>query len=208
MALSIDDILEITFRGSLFGQTILNVTHYVVNVTGAGNTLDQLQEIATDIGNDTVTSPILIDWRPAVTNQFTFDEVRVQRVYPARTIYMRSLPNVQGQYVGTCPSANIAASIQKRGVNSGRTSNGRIQIAGVPREGMVDGEIDIAGYGVLLAQLRDKLALGQTTTLTPITIVPVIFNPNLPNPKYQLISSWLVQTTLRTMHRRTLRLGI
>jgi len=207
MALAIDDILEISFRGTLFGQRILNILHYVVNVTGAGNTIDQLDEIATDFGTNGISTPIIGAWSAAVTAAYNLDEIRVQRIYPTRTIYMRNLPDQGGTYAGTCPSANIAVSIQKRGTVVGRTSNGRVQIAGIPREGMQNGEIDVGGYGPLIGTLRDKLAANQTTSVTPLTIIPCIFNPNAANPKYQIIQSWLVQLTLRTMHRRTLLVG-
>jgi len=207
MALNVDDVLQVSIRGTLFGQRILNIFHYVVSVTGAGNTLDQLQEIATDLGADTTSNGFIALWQAAVTANYSLDEIRVQRIYPARTIYQRSLPNVNGLHAGVCPSANIAVSIQKRGSLSGRTSQGRMQLAGIGSNGMLAGELDLGVYGVVLADLRDALAANQTTTTTPITIIPVIYNPAGPNPKYQLIQSWLINTSLRTMHRRTLFLG-
>ena len=206
-ALAIGDVIEVSFRGTLFGQRILNILHYVVSVTGAGQDNFQLEEIAQDMATSAISNPIIPAWLASVGAEYTMDEVRAQRVYPTRTIYQRSLVDLAGTHADPCLTANIAVSIQKRGLVSGRTGNGRMQLGGIPRSGMVDGSIDVAGYGALVSSLRNALALNQTTSVTPVTIQPCIFNPLAAAPKYQLISSWLVQTTLRTMHRRTLLVG-
>jgi len=207
MALAINDVIEVSFRGTLFGQRILNILHYAVTVVNAMPTLDQLQLIADELNTGAISAPLIPTWMDAVAPQYNLDEIRVQRVYPTRTIYQRSLPDTPGVYAGTCLTANIAVSIQKRGVTSGRQGNGRMQLAGIPREGMDGGSIDVGGYGPLLSAFRNQLLQNESTSGGEVTLQPCIFNPTGPAPHYQFIASWLVQTTLRTMHRRTLLVG-
>lgn len=207
MALAVDDVIQVSLRGTLFGQRILNILHYAVNIASGGGTQLQLDDIAVSIGADTGSVPIAGDMLATLSNAYKLDEVRAQRIHPIRTPYSQSLPGVAGGLAGQPNTANIALSITKRGLNAGRTGIGRVQIAGLPAAAWIGGSLDVATFGAAITTMKNTFASSYNPAVFAITLVPVIFNPGGAAPHYQVVNSWVTQETARTMHRRTLFLG-
>jgi len=207
MALATGDVIQVSLRGTLYGQRILNILHYVITVPHTGSDIDQLKDIATSIAADTGSQQIAATLLALVTADYKLDDVRAQRVYPTRSVYQQTANGNVGTDVGNARSVNSALSITKQGDRAGRKGIGRIQIAGISSNDMVSGLWDVTGLAGQLGDFINCVKASYTTAATPITMAPVIFNPTGPVDFYSPILAWTVQEEIRTMHRRTVRLG-
>lgn len=207
MALAINDVIQVSIRQTLFDQRILNILHYLVTVPHTGSSGDQLTDIAVSIANDTGSQPIVGSMLALFGPEAMIDDIRAQTVWPARSIYYQAAVGQAGTNVGAVRTANLAMSLAKRTETPGRRGIGRIQLAGVGDGYIVAGKWDLGGIGAEVLALRNALKGSYTTATTPITLVPVIFNPGAVGDKWSLITNFDFEDTVRTMHRRTLRLG-
>jgi len=207
MALAQFDVIQVSIRSTLFDQRILNILHYIVNVAHTGSTGDQLKDIATSIANDTGSQPIISTLIALFSPELLIDDVRAQRVYPARTIYYQTDVSQAGTNIAGCKTSNVAMSLTKRSETPGRKGIGRIQLAGIGDGYMVAGKWDLGGIGAEVLAVRNALVGSYTTAATPITLVPVIFNPTGAPDHYSVVTNVDFEDTVRTMHRRTVRLG-
>lgn len=207
MSLQVGDILAVSFRASLFEQRIINVLHYKLESTAStGSSEADLQRWAdTMAGQAAVANTPTNSLLSLACPEYNLDEVRVQRVYPARTIYAQAFINQPGTHAGNCVSPNQAFSILKRGNVPGRFAVGRVQIAGIPSNSILNGEVTV-GYQLDLANFKAGFAATLNTIGPNMSMKPVIFNP-VHVPHSTDIFEWVEQLTVRTMHRRTVRVG-
>lgn len=207
MPLALNDVIQVTYRGTLFGQRILNILHYSVSVVGTGTEYDQLSiftsNLVTGGGSVDLTLPFLACMAP----EYFLEEIRAQRVYPTRTVFAFTLAGAFGQYATGTETTNIAASIEKRTLTAGRMGIGRIQLAGIPTAAMNNGEVSAAYKGTEMLNLANTMIQSITTTGPVVTFVPCLYNPTAPVNKFSPLFSCIPMDTLRTMHRRTLRVG-
>ena len=210
MPLALNDIIQVSVRGLLFGQRILTVLHYRVS-TAAGVTSAeaQLGEFSEDFANNLGGVTVLFDMRAAVGGQYVFKEVRAQRVYPTRTVYRSTLIDVTGTHVDDATTANIAASITKQTARPGRMGVGRIQLAGIPQTMIVAGALNPDYMAGELTTLGEAIVDDAYTSPTEGWVAtPCLFNPAFDGAqKWADLLTFTVNDSLRTMHRRTLRLG-
>lgn len=208
MALLTNDVISVTLRGDLFGQTILTVLHYVVAVPVSGGTVfGDLADLAHTIGAALDAGTLKTFYLAAAGPQYTLQRVRAQRVAPTRSVYVDDVVGEVGTHADACKTVNIAASLLKRTGTPGRMGIGRVQFAPVPATKLVAGDIDSGYVGGELDDLAGALALNITTSARQFTVSPCIYNPTAATPFFSIITSWVVQSAARTMHRRTLRLG-
>lgn len=207
MSLAVDDVVEVSFRGTLYGQRILTVLHYAVVTATAGSTIDQLQTIAASLNASTGSQDPVGKMLALQSNDYTLDAIRTQVVSPQRSIYVQVANGNSGLVGDIAATPNIALSITKRGFEGGRKSIGRLQLAGVPSINISQGKWDVVGLAGALGDFVTALKNSFTPAGLAVTITPVIFNPTAPAPHYQAIWSWTVNDEVRTMHRRTLFLG-
>ncbi|HWI70242.1 MAG TPA: hypothetical protein VNS88_18065 [Nitrospiraceae bacterium] len=208
MGLAVNDVLAVSIRGSLFSQRIITVLHYAVNVAATGTVEDNLLQIATDwTGGTGSRAGILSHMLDCQGVEYNCDEVRVQRVYPTRSIYMTHKANDPGAHADPCTTSNIAASLVKRTSTPGRKGVGRVQLAGIPQTAYADGLIDPVYAGLKLTPWCNDLISSYSTSGPVLTLVPVLYNPTAAPPRYSLIIQIFPEDTVRTMHRRTLRVG-
>jgi len=206
MALQIGDIMLVTFRGKIFDQRMLTILHYrVIQGTASGNVFADTQAWADWFANLTAAGELVTVYLATCAPEYSLEEIRVQRISPARNPYAISVVNLVGTNANAARTSNLAASITKRGVVAGRWANGRVQMPGLPADNVVDGEIAI-GAQIDYQTLATKLAADQNYVGITQQLRPVIYNPGRV-PNYTEIATWTVQTSARTMHRRTLRLG-
>jgi hypothetical protein len=207
MALALGDVIQVSLRGTLYGQRILNVLHYSVAVAGSGTDFDQIDILTSNLVTGGGSVDPLVPFLNAIAPQYQLEEVRAQRVYPTRTIYAYTIDGRFGTYATGTETTNIAASLEKRTLTPGRMGIGRIQIAGVPTAAMDNGECSAAYKATELTDLAQALLLSITTSGPVVTYTPCLFNPTSPGAKFSPLFSIVVKDTLRTMRRRTVRLG-
>jgi hypothetical protein len=207
MALSLNDVIQVSYRGSLFGQRILNIFHYVVAVAGAGTDFDQLDNLSSNIALGAGSTDMKSIFLAALAPEYTLEQIRVQRVYPTRSIYAYTTDGTSGTYATGCETSNVSVSLEKRTLRAGRMGIGRTQLAGIPTAAMNNGEVTAGYMTTELIGLATAMLWTITTTGPVVTYAPCLFNPLAVGDKFATLLSVIPQTSLRVMRRRTLRVG-
>lgn len=206
MALTAGDILQVSLRGTLFEQRMLTVLHYrVITGSASGTVYGDVLSWAQYFGGLTGVGELLTVYLATCCPEYLLEDVRVQRVAPDRSAYAVEAVNLFGSNANACRTANISASITKRGNGGGRWATGRVQMPGLPSDNVLDGNITV-GALIDYSTLANSFSGNHTNAGITQSVQPVIFNPGR-TPNYVEILNWLPQNTARTMHRRTLRLG-
>jgi hypothetical protein len=142
----------------------------------------------------------------AVCPQMVMREERAQVVYPGRQYYHSNGVNIAGTFAGTCVTANVAGVIVKRPSHAGRGRTGAVHLAGMDATTMSAGTIgllQLAAMNTLATQLRVIQAPGGVLG----SFEPVIWSRRLPGTPSAIVTTF-IDPEVRTMHRRTLGLGI
>lgn len=209
MALQVGDILLVQCVGQLHDQTIINTAHYVVGVASStGSTNDQVYHLANVLGNGLGGNKFKENLLKAACPQYILEKVTAQRIYPTRTYAAEYPVGEPGLLELECTLSNIAVSISRRSDSATRDGQGRWQFAGVPASKYDSGMVQLGYRTGELATFANELMLPVQGTLYAVNWRPCLYTPkNLPD-RYRVISSVIVQDTVRTMHRRTVRVGI
>lgn len=210
MSLQVGDILLMNCVGQLLDQTIINTSHYVCNTAGpSGPTDEQVLHLANVVGNGLGGNVFKDKLLAAVTPEYTLQQVTAQRIWPTRTYMQTYEVGAPGTMApGVCTSANYAVSITRRSDSATRDGQGRWQLAGAPASRMNAGLWNLLYREGEVLDFANQLKTNVNGTTFPITWVPCLYTPgNLPS-RYRIIVAVNVHDTIRTMHRRTLRVGI
>lgn len=205
MAIVINDVIRVTYWQRLFSQRVLTVLHMrCTTAPGAGtddftalNNLSQVLAAPTD--------PLMSKWRALVAPDLLFDEVRSQKVYPSRSVYGSSAMGYTGTFAGTANTANIAASIEKRSSVPGRRGIGRVQMAGVPTVALVSGSFTSA-YLTAVRTAWLEMLIAVASPVDGAVYQTCLWGGLQTGPSTDLIDVQ-AKDTVRTMHRRTVRVG-
>lgn len=203
--LSMGSICEVSLRSTLQAQRILNFQHYVVqNSLTTENGAEVLVELLLAIKND--PTGWYTQLKLSSANGISFDELRAQIVWFTRRAYESIQLGEEGSVFQDSMPANVAVSISRNGYISGRGKQGRLQVAGVPRTFIAGGKLTAGGLASYAA-VGTGLLKSYTTPTDGIIFNPVVWSarkPTEPEP----IWKYTVRDTTRTMHRRTVGLGI
>lgn len=207
MGLPVNAIIEATFQGRLFNQTILNIFHYRVALEST--IVDPIAEVTDFLGSFNDPGPtgfrkLFMDCMP---NNYTLVAARAQAIRPIR---YRAVLNTPAGVVGerdATETANLAAVLTSQSNRSGRREIGGKHF---PTGSATD--IDA---GVLTNDLKAVLTIFRNKWLTQIVTVggggvyqPVILHPGTVAPQFSDITAVAIQDTVRVMRRRTVGLGI
>jgi len=207
MAYAVGDIIEITFRQSMFTQIILNVLHYrVVSSTSSGSDVGDNQSTSDHFASLTGAGQLIGDWSSSLGTTWEMDDVKAQKIAPVRSAYTTSTVAVLGQSPSRTEITNSAVVVSKRGTSGTRRAQGSIHFAGWPEQFITDGEWE-APVQTWWTALEPLLSANQIVAAIPATLQPVIFNPGA-TPNWQTIAVWTLQPETRVMRRRTVRVGI
>jgi len=212
MPMATGDVVLLTYWTRLAAQQLLITLHYRYTTPGApANTVDeQLEDVAEEMANVGLGVNTIVAALRAVTPvNVTFERVTAQRVKPLRSVYASAQMDSLGQFADAALTANICASVTKRTIVPGRTGVGHCQWPPMPGAAMSDGLVD-PGFrtGVLqdwAEQLKVPIVI-QGGTAEEFALEPCL--PAATTGQPFAISSTIAQPTVRTMHRRTVGLGI
>lgn len=205
MGLSVGDVVALTYEGTYDGQQIRYVLHYRVSTAGSSTTpeldLDAMSANFSNPTSNTLTGML----RANHVNAFNFDAVVAQRVFPTRTIAMRTLSSFPGTIGQPGLPANVAAVITKRTLTPGRRGLGSIHLSGQDAGAVTNSEWTSL---VNLTSLADQLLLTRTIPAVTMSVEPGLFNPTILPQAFSRLFDCPVQPTVRVMRRRTVRVGI
>lgn len=206
MALPPNAIIEVSYRGKLLGQQVINTFHYRV-ATPSGNPsvsgeMEQLIPRFTSLGPlDNLTA-----YRGACTESYQIEQCVLQPIFPTRFRRLVATLTTQG-VVDPTEVSNVQAAITFVTAKAGRSQIGGVRIPSSP-------QLAIAGswQGPYVNSLG---ACGQAFSETVAAVAgggfytPVIYHRGAnANPKFDDIEDYIVQRTTRVIRRRTVGVGI
>jgi len=206
--LAVNDLIQITYYNTLMSQQILTVLHARVKVvpTGGLTAEAQLDDLVNKI-SDKANFNFLDRYTKATATNMFFDRVTAQKIKPTRTIYASAEISEIGALTPVSGTANIAISIEKRSLNVSRSGIGRMQLCGFPADKILGGRVDPDFIAAELDDLKDSLA----GSFTGGPLYAGTYQWCLPaggaDDTYDVFDC-VVKDTARTMHRRTVGLGI
>lgn len=205
MPLNVNDVVRVVYAQELFSQRLYTVLNYRVDVPAAPGTTEAEEMAAlADRMADQALAP-LVNWLPVVGDELLFSHVRAQKVAPVRGVYQQALIVAEGSHVDPCTTANVAASITKRTLTPGRTGVGRVQLGGIPQTAYTEGTLDPA-YLSLLEDFKDDLINFVSVPANGSAYRLCVWNGQIATEDIDVFEL-TVQHEVRTMHRRTVRLG-
>lgn len=140
-----------------------------------------------------------------MTADATVWSVYSQVVYPVRGPLVEKFVNRPGTAAGVAAPQNVTLSLTKKVDAAGRGYNGRIQLMGLPMTGITDGLWNagqialVTAFASILLEPLDNFNDGDR-------FYPVTFNRKTGTTNN--VRDFEVQEEVRTMHRRTVGLGI
>lgn len=209
MPSSVGDMYEVTALGRCLNQRIMLTAHY------------WLAQINANVDENTVMQALLDDmaggnndpghWETAYLNclptNYTLEGWRVQLIRPIRMAYVWRQRDQLGKHSGTTEIPNLSACLTMRSRASGRRQVANRHIGPVPTDTMTvnNGRLSPTYKGFLVT-LGEKMIENVEIPIHGGILVPIIPHPGN-NLQFDVIRSYIVQDTVRTMHRRTVGLG-
>lgn len=213
----INSLFEFKLHYAANGQTLMNVFHY--KITGHGSDTNAAQFTLGVLNEQKGNGNGLLvgEFSKLLGDDVTIYKLTGQIIYPTRFAVQAVDVTRAGQYAGGCTAQNVAGVITKKGALGNRHNIGALHIGGLSADAYLNGEVVGGWKNVATSVITNFLSLTMEANGGDDELEPVILNktkvPDTDPPKFVVsgssdIAAWQVQTTLRTMHRRTVGLGI
>lgn len=203
--MAVNDVIEITVKGELYGQTILNLFHFKLIEVGAATDYVPFCNAVNAAFNIAPTGYI-VPMADCMTTDYNFTQIRIQRIYNGRLAAIGFAPDTTtGSIAEAALPPGTSVSIQRTGLQANRQNIGGIRMAGVPPTYVDGGVLSSAGrlaYENFAERFPNNITSVDIGTLAPIILHRAMV-PNSP-----LIFSTTVPNTVRTMSRRVVGRGI
>lgn len=201
---AVGQVYRVTFDLTMFGQKLMNTFSY------------RLSTVGTEVDSDAVCTAMdvvlatagnmLPKYRPCVAPSVAIDNLWIQNVYPARVRKLVFLKATIGTAAGTSNTANLALSIERRGVLANRHNVGRVQIP-APDDimNLVNGSFPAGAYLTAVIAFAAQM-LVPITTAGGSVLGPVL-TKNPIDATFANVTEAIPKTTARCMRRRTVGVG-
>jgi len=202
---NVNDKLLISFRGTVYGQRIINTFAY--NLSGVAP-FTSWTDLITSLNTALIGAGRLRQKFLACSiTSYTLDTIRYQVLFPTRYVAV-DFPQVA--QIGTLGSdaftANTAVTITRRGQTANRQNISSLHIVGANDSALADQGVLKAAYKTPLGVLGLELLTAYLLDAGATQLDPIIFHRTSPS-LVTGITQTLTQDTLRVMRRRTVRVG-
>lgn len=207
--LALNDIIQVSYLGTVFSQRFMMVTTWRVNDLAApGEYLVDMQSIASHFASTAAGKP-LVPYLNLLATNATVDVVRAQRIYSPRSAFVEEEVGEAGTSAqGAANTANIAAVVTRKSDNAGRDQLSNTHIGPLATLSVSSGNIQPATIADLelfgLEWLEEQVIPGASG----IELMPVVFHANAAVPTSDDLRTVTVNPRARTMRRRTVGVGI
>lgn len=197
------DVIQCIIETRLNQQRLLNVLHYkCVGTPTNVNYFGGMAALNTDLNKANGLIKGMLD---LMSQDASIWSVYSQRVWPTRGPLVELSIVDPGLVAGAAAPQNVTMSITKKVDAAGRGYNGRIQLVGLPLSGITDGLWN-AGQIALVSQWAPMLLEALDAGADIDRYYPVTWNRSTGGTNN--VRDFEVQEEVRTMHRRTVGLGI
>lgn len=203
--LAVNDIVLYSIFGRLAGQQLIHTFHYKLTTVNGDPYTEALDAfLAFQFGASGIATALL----PIMPSNYRMETHRAQVIFPTRRRYVEALIDTPGAWASAARTPNTAMSIKRIGLAATRQGVGRLQVP-IGDDLMTNGTINLAGIAAELLDIDTAMELEFTPPGDGNVYQPVLFgkdaNGNLTNTPIIEVAA---MTTVRTMHRRTVGLGI
>lgn len=196
----------VTLKGTFLGQTTMTTFPMRVATVAPGtNDVTFFTALDDELSDDGKLIPLYLNCVPLAG--YELDEVWYQILYPLRYRKVVKTKGIAGSFVTDAQSANLQASITRVGELARRRDIGGIRIPiGTGDESITNGLLT-AGLEAQLQDLATYLGLVVPITTPAATLVHQVgMTANMGTSLD--VKQAFIQTTVRVIRRRTVRLGI
>jgi hypothetical protein len=189
------------------GQTILNIYHVrVVSSQSQATDFTDNQILADQVSVDLKAGGRLNAFFNCIGANYFMSTVRAAKIFPNRSAYGEGSVGTNSLNPSAALTPNVAAVFTKRGTKGTRRAIGSMHIGPLASADMGGGSISALEQSAVLLFATEWMK-SFTVPDNLVQYRPVIYNPGMV-PPWDDILSISVKTTVRTMHRRTVGLGI
>jgi len=202
---SVGDTWLVTLRGSVFNQLILNTFYYRVAYLATPGTTNAKQGVLQGYLN--TVGGFIDKFLAALPSDYNLDRLDIQKVGPYRTITLNQTFASNGLNGFNVGQANTAMSIERRGELARRFDVGRVQLVGSDDTSWINQGVLQAAAKTACANFGAQMVAAQGTLGSTDTFIPVLSRISGGTRINTDILLYEVQTTARTMRRRTVGVG-
>lgn len=175
--LTVGDVLEVRFEGTVAGQRWNNVRHFAITTAPSGSldTYDVLREAA-----ETLHDAYFAALSPHLCTYWVHALTRVKRIRPGASVFAFHADPAAGVVVGAPDEPDDALVVRFYTSQSGRSRQGRMYIAGMADADVTAGFFDQTKALLIRASLFDLF--GTTVTMQGgMEIFGYVWSPTLSN---------------------------
>lgn len=203
-----NSILEVTVELDVNDQLVESVLHYVVDAqSDLADPIADQSAIVNLIGVGD-TFDLLTPWAACLSTSALITTTRVQYILPTRYRATVASEALAGTRTGVCTAQNVAAVITRFTPLAGRSQIGAVHLGGISASDYSGGTL-VAGLTTAMVTLKNALDVQLAQDLGPGLWTPCLYHRGKTGTAaFTRITGGFVQSTLRTMRRRTVGRGI
>lgn len=211
---AVNDLLLLSYRGTIFGQRVLNTYWWRISALNLTNTPTVETACNQLINKVKVGNAFNTNFLNCMPAEYTLAEIWAQRVFPRRQLKVIFAAGQAGTSGYSCQTGNLQASITRRSEIAARGQTGGVRLilpesSDVSEEGLLTAPFK-ATLGLHAADMNSDITLAVGTTITPV-LQQTIPNPAKPDKRILDGSVDIVQVVVmpevRTLRRRTVGRG-
>lgn len=206
MGQPVGSIVECTYVGRIFNQTVMNVFHYAVTTEATVQNPIIEQDNLLSVFWDNAAGTLGNVFVGVMPPEYTLAIASVQFIYPTR--YRRSFNNpLAVGTLGEAVTANVQSTIMFQTDKAGKSQRGAKRM--VMPTNQSDGGVISVIYKGLLQNVANEMITSLSVPESGGVYTPCIYH-RAPNavPKFDLITGAVVQDTTRVIRRRTVGVGV
>lgn len=201
-------IINFQLFGTLNGQRIITLFQYQ-NTNSVDPTTEYTDYLDAFRAEVNVALNLNDRFLACMPSNYVEDFERTQPVYPSRLRFVDNFSAGGGSWASAASTSNLACSIERFSLRNGRRGIGRIQLP-LPDGVYLGGKVTDHPYWTVLTALASQMKVTVVTTGPGVAAnwIPVIHNLGNAQPLTSDVNGAYFKDEVRTMHRRTVGLGI
>lgn len=210
MALALNDIVAVTFDGVSLGQAIQFGMNYRVTENTVGAAIQVELKVIADWFKDTLAgAPTANKLRAFLPTGATLNRVRVQRIFPTRSVFVAGTMGVPGGGGAGPSTVNLCATFSLHTAVAGRSQLAKYHPGPMPDSFWDNGVLLAPGLGALDALgIAAAAPTSAPSGANSIALQPVVFHRNtFTAPRWTDVVGYRLNSVVRTERRRTIGLG-
>lgn len=204
MALPVNSIILISYRGTCMAQRILLTMPYKITQSESAQSDTADLALIADKFGDSVSGVVIAQYLACLPSNYSLNATRAQRIYTARSVYLEVPSTASGTWDDVALTANLQHPVTMTTTTAGRNQIAVRKIGPAPTNAVASGA-PTAAYVTALTALANAMTISQSIADPFIKLEPVIYHKS--SGQSNEIFNYRIPDRTGTMRRRTLRVG-